>query len=156
MRKIYIVLAVLIFSIYIQAQPSNTAETKKTDIEEVKVTPKNNGKVVIPPEKLKPINIPKIAIPIVIDGKPDEESWKNAAVFKDFYQTSPGDNIAPSKPTEVYVMYDEKNLYVAFKCWDEKDKINATVAKRDEVFGEDNVNVARHLQRSTPCVCFGL
>ena len=67
--------------------------------------------------------------------------WKTAAVFKDFYQTGPGDNIAPSKPTEVMMMYDEKNLYIAFKCWDEKDKIRATVAKRDEVFGEDNVRL---------------
>ncbi|NNE97436.1 MAG: carbohydrate binding family 9 domain-containing protein [Pyrinomonadaceae bacterium] len=38
-------------------------------------------------------------------------------------------------------MYDTKHLYIAFKCWDEKDKIRATVAKRDSVFGEDNVRV---------------
>jgi hypothetical protein len=80
-------------------------------------------------------------VPPVIDGKIDEEIWKNAAIFKDFYQTYPGDNIAPSKPTEVYMVYDEKHLYIAFKCWDEKDKIRATVAKRDNVFGEDNVRV---------------
>ncbi len=155
MRNIYILLAVLIFSIYTQAQSanisetnnltktneSNTTETKKSDVEEVKITPKNNGKIVIPPEKANPVSIPKLSIPIVIDGKIDEESWKNAAVFKDFYQTNPGDNLAPSKPTEAYMMYDEKNLYVAFKCWDEKDKIRATVAKRDEVFGEDNVRL---------------
>ena len=83
----------------------------------------------------------KIALPITIDGRPDEEAWKTATVFKDFYQTSPGNNIAPSKPTEVLMMYDEKNLYLAFKCWDEKDKIRATSAKRDDVFGEDNVRV---------------
>ncbi len=77
----------------------------------------------------------------IIDGRIDDEAWKQAAVFKDFYQTSPGNNTAPSKPTEVYVLYDEKNLYVAFKCWDEKDKIRATVAKRDNVFGEDNVRM---------------
>ena len=39
------------------------------------------------------------------------------------------------------MMYDEHNLYVAFKCWDDKDKIRATVAKRDNVFGEDNVRM---------------
>jgi hypothetical protein len=39
------------------------------------------------------------------------------------------------------MMYDEKHLYIAFKCWDDKDKISATVAKRDEIFGEDNVRV---------------
>ncbi|HKP67752.1 MAG TPA: DUF5916 domain-containing protein, partial [Pyrinomonadaceae bacterium] len=35
----------------------------------------------------------------------------------------------------------EKHLYIAFKCWDEKDKIRATIAKRDNVLSEDNVRV---------------
>ncbi|MEP6947450.1 MAG: DUF5916 domain-containing protein [Acidobacteriota bacterium] len=99
------------------------------------------GNVIVPEEKLRPITIPLTTAAIVIDGRPDEEAWKTAAVFKDFYQTGPGDNIAPSKPTEVRVMYDEHNLYVSFKCWDDRDKIRATVAKRDEVFGEDNVRM---------------
>ncbi|MGB7069016.1 MAG: carbohydrate binding family 9 domain-containing protein, partial [Pyrinomonadaceae bacterium] len=97
--------------------------------------------VTVPPEKASPVLIPKLGSGVVIDGKPDEEMWKTAALFKDFYQTAPGDNIEPSKPTEVLMMYDEYNLYLAFKCWDDKDKIRATIAKRDEVFGEDNVRV---------------
>lgn len=104
-------------------------------------TPKKSGTAVVPPEKAAPVNVPKLAVPIVIDGRPDEDAWKNAAVFKDFYQTYPGDNTAPSRPTEFRMMYDEKNLYISWKCWDEKDKIRATVAKRDNVFGEDNVRV---------------
>ena len=99
------------------------------------------GSVVVPPEKLRPMPIPKAAVGVVIDGRPDEEAWKQAALFKDFYQTYPGNNTAPSKPTEFMMMYDEKNLYVAFKCWDDKDKIRATVAKRDNVFSEDNVRM---------------
>lgn len=99
------------------------------------------GNVPVPPEKARAINIPKIAPGVVVDGKIDEPAWKDAAVFKDFIQTGPGDNVPPSKPTEVYMMYDERHLYIAFKCWDEKDKIRATVAKRDNVFGEDNVRV---------------
>ncbi len=99
------------------------------------------GGVALPPEKRAAMSIPKIGSPIVIDGRPDEEIWKQAAVFKDFYQTYPGNNTTPSKPTEFYMMYDEKHLYVAWKCWDEKDKIRATVAKRDNVFGEDNVRM---------------
>ena len=39
------------------------------------------------------------------------------------------------------MFYDEKHLYIGFKCWDERDKVRATVAKRDNVFGEDNVRV---------------
>src|SRR5256885_3200285 len=97
--------------------------------------------ITIPSEKAKPIVVPRCDKPPVIDGKLDDEVWKTAAVFKDFYQISPGDNIAPSKPTEVMMGYDAKTLYFAFHCYDEPDKVRATVAKRDDVFGEDNVRV---------------
>src|SRR3982750_2815378 len=146
MKKFFPVIASILLAISVSAQSSgndatgspasSTAAVGKTEIV------KRNSKVELPPEKTRPMTIPKIdPVGIVIDGKPDEEMWKTAAVFKDFYQTSPGDNIAPSKPTEVLMMYDEKNLYVAFKCWDEKDKIRASVAKRDNVYGEDNVRI---------------
>ncbi len=88
-----------------------------------------------------PVVVPKIIVAPVIDGKLDDEIWKQAAVFKDFHRVYAGDNIVPSKPTEGYVAYDEKNLYVAFKCWDERDKIRATVIQRDNVFAEDNVRI---------------
>lgn len=106
-------------------------------------TPANapSGKVILPPAKMQDVSIPKISGSPIIDGNLDDEVWKSAAVFKDFYQTQPGDNIAPSKPTEVYMAYDEHYLYIAFKCWDDRDKIQATVAKRDSVFNEDNVRV---------------
>ena len=159
MQKLYVLIAVLFFSFYIQAQPSNTNVAEKKEevksananksvenkvekkVDDNKSTSSNDSKIKIPPEKLIPIKIPKTSLPPTIDGKIDDEVWKQAAVFKDFYQTNPGDNIAPSKPTEAMMMYDEKHLYIAFKCWDEKDKIRATVAKRDDVFGEDNVRV---------------
>ena len=121
--------------------PANVAHVAPTGSPRSDDPPAKKSGVVIPPEKAKAISIPKAAIGITIDGKVDEEAWKQAAVFKDFIQTGPGNNVPPSKPTEVYMMYDEKNLYIAFKCWDEKDKIRATVAKRDEVFGEDNVRM---------------
>ena len=76
----------------------------------------------LPPEKANPVTVPK-----------------NAAVFKDFYQTDPGDNTAPSKPTEVRVGYDPKFLYIAFRAFDEPDKVRSTVAKRDNIFQDDFV-----------------
>jgi hypothetical protein len=97
--------------------------------------------VVVPPEKAKPIVVPRFDKPPVIDGKLDDEVWKHAAVLTDFYQVSPGDNISPSKPTEAFIGYDSKFLYLAFHCYDEPGKVRATVAKRDDVFGEDNVRV---------------
>lgn len=162
MKKLCVIIAIFIFSLYsLEAQTPTTPETKnaekpketkkkkeaiakKTDNSPKTDDPKKTSalaKFNLPPEKLSPVKIPKIETSIVIDGKPDEEVWKQSFVFKDFYQTSPGNNIAPSKPTEVMMIYDEKHLYIAFKCWDEKDKIRATVARRDAVTGEDNVRV---------------
>src|SRR5438552_14140876 len=97
--------------------------------------------VTIPPEKSKPITIPRFDKAPVIDGSLDYEVWKTSAVFKYFYQINPVDNISPSKPTEAMIGYDAKTFYIAFHCYDEPDKIRATVAKRDDVFGEDNVRV---------------
>ncbi|CAN5547599.1 hypothetical protein BH10ACI3_BH10ACI3_17890 [soil metagenome] len=148
MKMIRFILAIITLSVCVYAQQSGDPDGSATTSPGVSVSTttgkaaeRKGGKVEVPPEKRRPITIPKTSAAPVIDGRIDEEIWKTAAVFKDFYQTGPGYNIAPSKPTEVYMTYDEKNLYVAFKCWDEKDKIRATVAKRDQVFGEDNVRM---------------
>jgi hypothetical protein len=95
----------------------------------------------LPPEKLNPVSIPRFETPPVIDGLLDDEVWKSAAVFKDFYQTYPGDNTAPSKPTEVFVGYDSRMLYVAFHAYDEPKQVRATLAKRDDIFNDDYVGV---------------
>nr|QEO74651.1 hypothetical protein [uncultured bacterium] len=97
--------------------------------------------IVLPPEKANPPSINLMETPPVIDGKLDDEAWKSATVLKDFYQTSPGDNIAPSKPTEVFLGYDSKFLYIAFHAFDEPGKVRATVAKRDDIFQDDYVGI---------------
>ncbi len=140
MRYFAVVFAILIFSQFSFAQAASAASSSGAATTPAAAT-KRVGNVDVPAEKTRPIVIPKLADTITIDGKADEAAWQQAAVFKDFYQTNPGDNTAPSKPTEVLMMYDDKNLYVAFKCWDEPDKIRATLAKRDGVFGEDNVRM---------------
>jgi hypothetical protein len=118
-----IVLGLLAFSV--NAQTATTS------------TPR--GSFVLPPEKSKPIIIPKFEKSPVIDGKLDEEVWQTAVVLKDFYQIQPGDNTPPSRPTEVLLGYDPKFLYIAFKATDEPDKVRATVAKRDNIFQDDYV-----------------
>ncbi len=97
--------------------------------------------VALPPEKAQPVRVTRFETPPVIDGKLDEAVWKGAVVLKDFYQIQPGDNITPSRPTEVMIGYDAKSLYFGFRAFDEPDKVRATVAKRDEVFGEDNIRI---------------
>ncbi|MBA4124333.1 MAG: carbohydrate binding family 9 domain-containing protein [Acidobacteria bacterium] len=143
MKKLCILLFILISAVYIQAQDTSSAEAGKVESADAKKSQdlKSGGKFNLPPEKANPVKVARFIAAPVIDGRLDDEAWKSAQILKDFIQTGPGDNVAPSKPTEVMLGYDEKNFYIAFRCFDEKDKIRATVAKRDNVFGEDNVRV---------------
>ena len=93
------------------------------------------------PERAQPVRVPRFETAPVIDGKLDDAIWKQAAVFSDFYQISPGDNNAPSKPTIAYIGYDARTLYFAFHAYDDPSKVRATIARRDNVFGEDNIRV---------------
>src|SRR3982750_3614267 len=88
-----------------------------------------------------PAAIPKFDAPPVIDGNLNDAVWRNAAVFGDFLQTQPGDNVQPSSPTEVLIGYDSKNLYIAFRAKPGRDKIRATVGRRDNVFSDDFVGM---------------
>lgn len=95
----------------------------------------------LPPEKAQPVRIPFVKSSPVIDGRLDDEIWKSAAIFGNFYQTQPGDNIAPSHQTEVLVAFDSIHLYIAFRARDEAGKVRANLVRRDEVFDDDNVRI---------------
>jgi hypothetical protein len=49
----------------------------------------------------------------IIDGRLDDEVWKNAAIVDDFHQTSPSDGAKPTEATIVRVTYDDEYLYIA-------------------------------------------
>lgn len=120
------------------AKPSPAASPQSSNLAPAPpAAPK--GSFVVPPEKSKPIVLPKFEKPPVIDGKLDEEVWQKAVVLKDFYQIQPGDNVAPSRPTQVLLGFDARFLYIAFKATDEPDKVRVTVAKRDNIFQDDYV-----------------
>src|SRR5882724_3069279 len=118
-----------------------TSPTPETTSNSTSSAKPNTGKPVIalPPEKARPVKLPLFAKPPVIDGKLDDEVWKNAVVLKDFYQVQPGDNIAPSKPTERIVGYDARFMYYYFHCYEFKDKVRANIPKQTDIFNEDYV-----------------
>jgi hypothetical protein len=88
-----------------------------------------------------PVSIPRFENAPVIDGQLNDPVWRSAAVFGDFVQTQPGDNVKPTHPTEVLMGYDSKNLYIAFNAKQKRDTIRATVARRDAIFNDDYVLV---------------
>ncbi|HEV2802055.1 MAG TPA: DUF5916 domain-containing protein [Pyrinomonadaceae bacterium] len=120
---------------------TSDSSTTSVNVNNAKVAAGKGKTITLPPEKAAPVVVPRLEAPPVIDGKLDDAVWKQARVLKDFYQTQPGDNIAPSQPTEVLVGYDSKFLYVAFRAFDEPAKVRANVAKRDAVFDDDFVGM---------------
>jgi hypothetical protein len=80
----------------------------------------------------------KFEIPPKIDGK-IEEIWKESLCFDKFYEYYPKEGEIPPFETKVFIGYDEKNLYVAFKCYDDVKTIRKTLTKRDEIQNDDIV-----------------
>jgi len=92
------------------------------------------------PEKAKPVHIR------VWTSRPSLTASSTTTLgsrrcLKDFYQTNPGDNIEPSKPTDVFIGYDSRFFYIGVHAFDDPAKVRASVARRDGVFGEDNVRI---------------
>jgi hypothetical protein len=81
---------------------------------------------------------------IIIDGKFDEASWKNAEIASDFLMTNP-DNGKPEKPerkSEVKVIYTNEALYIAASLNDnEPSKIGKELALRDNFVTADHFGV---------------
>jgi hypothetical protein len=98
-------------------------------------------RITLPPEKLNSVTVKRLDSKPVIDGALDDEAWKQATVLKDFYQTQPGDNIAPSYPTEVRIGFDSTHLYIGFHAFDDPKGVRATLAKRDAVLNDDYVAI---------------
>jgi len=73
--------------------------------------------------------------PPVIDGKLGDAAWKTGHWGKHFTQFVPVEHGKPSKRTEVKVLYDEQNLYVAIRAFDDPEKIQRIAGTRDEIIG---------------------
>ena len=73
----------------------------------------------------------------VIDGHLNDECWKTGEWTGNYTQWTPKEGAKPSQQTQFKILYDEKYLYVAIKCFDnEPDKISRKAGKRDEILGD--------------------
>ena len=91
----------------------------------------------IPTPEQKIVQAVRITEPITIDGVLDEKVWHEKG-YSDFIQSDPTDGAAPTEKTEVWIAYDEKNLYVAARLSDsEPDKIIRRIGRRDDMVDSD-------------------
>jgi hypothetical protein len=79
-----------------------------------------------------------------IDGKLDDTCWKQEGYWDgDFIQQQPVQGRTPSQKTEIKILYDDDNLYVAIRCYDNMpEKISPILGRRDDFTSGDVAGIA--------------
>jgi hypothetical protein len=71
-------------------------------------------------------------MPIRIDGALDEPLYSTVPPVSDFVQQEPQEGEPATEKTELWVAFDEDNVYVSFRCWEtEPDRVVANEMRRD-------------------------
>lgn len=76
---------------------------------------------------------------INIDGRLDDDAWKNATAITDFKQFDPDHGTSASERMEVRFLYDDHALYVGARLYDKQgaEGVTSTVVRRDAFFNSD-------------------
>ena len=74
---------------------------------------------------------------ITIDGTMDEAAWDAVEWTSDYVEFEPDVGTAPTEQTKMKIVYDDKNLYVAFKCYQaDPSTIEKRMGRRDDFPGD--------------------
>ena len=74
---------------------------------------------------------------ITLDGIPQEEAWNAVEWGGDFIQIQPHEGKAPSQETTFKILFDNKYLYIGYRCHDlAPDSIVSRMGRRDEFPGD--------------------
>jgi hypothetical protein len=86
----------------------------------------------------------RITASVEIDGHLDDEVYQSVKPITGFFQQEPQEGMPTSEPTDVWILFDDRNLYIAARCWDsEPEREIATELRRDttNIFQNDNFTV---------------
>ena len=85
----------------------------------------------------------RVLRPPRIDGRLDDAAWQNVPVLSDFVQRVPDEGRPASEPTEVRIAYDDRAIYLAFRCYDSHaSEIEPRLGRRDDAPESDWVEFA--------------
>jgi hypothetical protein len=91
------------------------------------------------------LTIPRLQKPPALEDflsmKPRGEIALAMAKVTGFTQRNPHDGESVSEPTDAYLGYDQKNLYVVFVCFDDPGKVRARMSRREDVYDDDQVEI---------------
>ncbi len=84
---------------------------------------------------------PRVERGPVVDGALDDSIWTVAAVLDSFTQSDPVEGPHDTTGTVCLVLYDERNIYVGFRCPDDPKLVRAPLLPRQDVDPSDWVAV---------------
>jgi hypothetical protein len=87
----------------------------------------------------------RIATPIVLDGRLDEAAYTESLPTSDFVQQEPLEGQPATEKSEVWIFFDDRNIYVSGRLWDSQPhRITANEMRRDNrnIFLNDNFGFA--------------
>ena len=85
----------------------------------------------------------RLTEPLRVDGRLDEAVYEREHPMSDFIQTEPQEGAPATEKTEIWVMFDEDNLYVTFRCFEtQPERRIANVMQKDNgnLFQNDGVS----------------
>ena len=69
-----------------------------------------------------------------IDGRLDEAVYAAVPAMSDFVQTEPEAGAPASEKTEVWLLFDDDNVYVMARCWESRpDRVRSSEMRRDNL-----------------------
>ena len=94
-------------------------------------------------QSLRTVNAVRIDKGPKMDGILDDVVWKQAQPIEGFVQRDPGYWIPATERTVARILYDDKQIYFGFECYDSApNQIVANYMRRDsELWGDDNVQI---------------
>ena len=83
----------------------------------------------LPPRTVQAVRVTE---PLRIDGRLDEEFYTLNQPASDFVQVEPEEGAPATEKTEVWIAFDNANIYISFRCWESQpDRVSATEMRRD-------------------------
>ena len=95
-------------------------------------------------ERQLEVRIPRIAANVTLDGALDDAVWASAALLTGFSLYSPVDQRPAPDSSEVLVWYSETAIHFGIRAFEPhggKSGVLATLADRDRVSGDDNIEI---------------
>lgn len=97
-------------SVSLHAQPVLVIEGPPTPVAPAVITRNGAGQATV--------RAIKLVTPLKVDGVLDEDVYKNEASFGGLIQVAPDYGKPETERSEIWITYDEHNIYLTCRCWD--------------------------------------